>query len=152
MGEEKGKKKKGLNPLILVIIVLVLAVVGMAAYFLVFKQASTPGPYVPTQVVEAKWATDEFLVNLADKDIDRYLKTTIVLGYDSVDTVLVTELTNQEDVIRDAIIRVLMTKTKIELQDMVGIDKLKVEIIKKVNAVLGGNKIISVYFNQFVIQ
>jgi flagellar protein FliL len=151
MGEEKGKKKKGLNPLILVIIVLVLAVVGMAAYFLVFKQTSTPGPYVPAEVVEAKWATDEFLVNLADKDVDRYLKTTVVLGYDSTDTVLATELTDQEDVIRDAVIRVLMTKKKTEL-DNAGIDKLKVELIKKVNAVLGGNKIISVYFNQFVIQ
>ena len=84
--------------------------------------------------------------------MDRYLKTTIVLGYDSADTVLVTELTDQEDVIRDAVIRVLMTKKKAELQDTVGIDKLKVEIVKKVNAVLGGNKIINVYFNQFVIQ
>lgn len=151
MGEAKAKKKKGLNPLVLVIIVLILAIVGMAVYFLFIKQASTPGPYVPPEIVEAKWTTDEFLVNLADTDIDRYAKVSVVLGYDSTDTALAEELTTDSDEIRDAVIKVLMSKKKSELND-VGMDKLKVDLIKKINAVVGGNKIISVYFTQFVIQ
>jgi flagellar FliL protein len=145
------KKKKGINPLLIIIIVLVLAIVGLAAYFLVFNKTSQQGPYVPKPIVQTSWSAGDFLVNLADTDQDKYLKTTIYLTYDETDKTLGTDMDAEKYAIRDSIIAVIRSKKSSELNDK-GIDLLRQDIIKKVNAYLGGNKIISVYYNDILIQ
>lgn len=156
--KEKGKKK-GLNPLIIVIAVLVLVIVGLAAYFLVFKKPATQvaSPYVATQVVqqkvtEASWSAGDFIVNLANTDTDRYLKTTVVLTYDSTDKTLSTTLDDQKNVIRDSIIEITRARKTTDINTSKGMDMLKQAIIKKVDSDLGGTKIINVYFSDFLVQ
>lgn len=150
--KDKKEKKKGLNPLMLVIIVLVLVIVGLAAYFLVLKKPPATGPYVPVQIVEASWSAGDFVVNLADSDTDKYLKTTIMLTYDSTDKTLATDLDAKKDQIRDNIIVVVRSKNSGDLRTSAGIDELKKDIVKKVNTVLGGAKIINVYTPDFLIE
>lgn len=150
--EKKEKKKKGLNPLIIVIVVLLLAVVGLAAYFLVLKKAPTPGPYVPVAIVETSWSAGDFLVNLADKDTDRYLKATIVLTYDETDKTLGTDMDGKKYAIRDTIISVIRSKLSTDIATPKGADILKSDIVKGVNRFLGGSKIINVYYNDVLIQ
>lgn len=146
------KSKKGINPLMIVIVVLVLVIVGLAAYFLVFKKASNNGPYVPQPVVEAQWSTGEFIVNLADTDTDRYLKTTMVLTYDSNDKTLPASFDDHKDGIRDAIIRVMSERKSIDIKTNAGKDMLNTDIAKKVNGILGADKVIGVQYTDFLIQ
>lgn len=150
MSEAKEKKKKGINPLVIIIVLLVLVIVGLAAYFLFLKK--TPVSNVPKPIIQASWSTDEFLVNLADKDTERYLKTNITLTYDSADSELPKKLDDQKYAVRDAIISVIRTKTMADLQTPDGMDILKTQIIKRVNAVLGGDKIINAYYYDVLIQ
>jgi flagellar protein FliL len=151
MSETAAKKKKGLNPMMLIIIVLVLIIVGLAAYFLFLKKAPSQGPYVPQPIVTTSWSAGDFLVNLADTDQDKYLKTTIYLTYDSTDKTLSTDMDGEKYAVRDTIIGVIRSKKSTDITGK-GIDLLRQDIIKKVNAYLGGNKIINVYYNDILIQ
>lgn len=163
MSEAKEKvKKKGLNPLIIVIAGLVLVIIGLAAYFLVIKKPATQtvSPYVATQnsttqaqkVAEASWSAGDFLVNLANTDADRYMKSTIVLTYDSKDTAISKTMDDQKYAIRDAVIEVIRTKKSTDISTAKGIDILKTDIVKKVNGYLGSSKIINAYFSDVLIQ
>lgn len=152
MSETKEKKKKGINPLMIVIILLVLVIVGLASYFLFLKKAPASTAYIPTPVVEASWSAGDFLVNLVDTDTERYLKTTIYLTYDSTDKTLGTDLETDKSGIRDAIISVIRSKKSSDVSTNNGTDVLKADIIKRVNAFLGGNKIIHVYYNDLIIE
>lgn len=152
MSEEKKEKKKGMNPLMLVIVFLVIAIVGLAAYFLVIKKPAATGAYVPIQIVEASWSAGDFVVNLADSDTDKYLKTTIMLTYDSTDKTLSTDLDAKKDSIRDKIIGVVRSKNSADLRTSAGIDELKKDIVKNVNTILGAAKIINVYTPDFLIE
>jgi flagellar basal body-associated protein FliL len=156
MSEEKaGKKKKGINPLLLIIVVLLLAIVGLGAYYIFVKSKPAPATQtvivVQKPIVEATWSADEFLVNLADTNVDKYLKTTIKLTYDSSDSKLSGELDSNKDAIRDAIISVLRAKKAADLTGA-GLDVLKSEIIRKVNKILGSDRILKVYYYDFLIQ
>lgn len=163
MSEAKEKtKKKGLNPLIIVIAVLVLVIVGLAAYFLVIKkpaaQAASPyvaTPYVATQVqriAEASWSAGDFIVNLANTDTDRYLKTTVVLTYDSRDTTLSKTMDDEKYAIRDSIIGVIRAMKSTDISTGKGLDILKTDLVKKVNGYLGSNRIINAYLSDVLIQ
>jgi flagellar protein FliL len=154
MSEEKIKKKNSINPLMLIIVILLLIIVGLGAYFVFMKSkpvANGNVVVVQKQIVEAVWSADEFLVNLADKDAERYLKSTIKLTYDSADTKAAAELDANKDAIRDAIISVIRYKKSTDLAGG-GTDILKTEIIKKVNKLLGADKILKVYYYDFLIQ
>lgn len=150
MSEAKAEKNKK-NPLVLIIIVLVLVIIALGAYFMFMKKSEQNKPYVPQPIVEASWTTDEFLVNLADTDSERYLKATIVLTYDSADKTAADDLTKKKDAVRDSIISVLRAQKSTDISSK-GTDELKTLIIKKVDSVLGGNKIINVYYDEFLIQ
>ena len=157
--EGQGGKKKLV--LILVIILLLLGAGGGAAYkFLVLdKKKEEQKEKKAQKIVEnikniedlgVQFDVGTFIVNLQDKDADRYLKVTIVL--DAQDEKVKAELEKRLPQIKDAITTLLFTKSSQDLRTPEGIEELKEEILKRVNAILPIGGVKNVYFTDFVIQ
>lgn len=91
-----------------------------------------------------------FLVNLSDKDVLRYLKMT--LGVEVPDQRVVEEIKSKIVEIRDAIITLVSAQTSEDLSTTEGKEKLKVLIADSINKFLTSGKVIKVYFVDFVMQ
>lgn len=91
-----------------------------------------------------------FLVNLNDKDVLRYLKLT--LGVEVPDQQVVDEIKNKIVEIRDAIITVLSAQSSEDLSTTEGKEKLKTLIADSINKFLTSGKVTAVYFVDFVMQ
>jgi flagellar FliL protein len=91
-----------------------------------------------------------FVVNLADPLGRRYLK--IAIDVEVVDKEAAEQLNASESKVRDAIILLLSSKTFAELSTMEDKISLKQEIVERLNQVLGGPKVVRVYFTDMVVQ
>jgi flagellar FliL protein len=162
VAEAEAPKKKGKLLIIILAVVGVLVIGGgVAAYLLLSKPAAEQGAKHGEEDAEAH-AEDEhppiyerlesFTVNLADQQ--SYLQTEIQL--------LVADAKVQEKIkahlpeVRDALLRLLSSKTAEELSQQEGKDKLADEIQKQVNEVLGikgkSKGVKKVLFGAFIIQ
>jgi len=165
MAEEEKvqeEKKGGKGKLIIFLVVfLLLAVGGGAAYkFLVLdKKAAESKEKKAEKIIEEIKATENvgvmfdlgtFVVNLADPDIERYLKVSIVL--ELKDQKVQQEAQKRLPQIKDAITTLLLTKRSSEIRTPEGIEFLKEEIAKRVNAILPLGGVKNVYFTEFIIQ
>ena len=92
----------------------------------------------------------QFIVNLLSENGSRFLKTSIDLEMDK--TELSAELDKKKPLIRDIIIRTLSSKTFEEVSTMKGKDRLKDEIVNKVNDVLTDGQIKNIFFTDFIVQ
>ncbi len=158
--EEKGGGKKKL--ILLLLVVLIAAAGGGAAYkFLVLdkKKAAESKEKQAERIIEEIKATENvgvmfdlgtFVVNLADPDIDRYLKVSIVL--ELKDQKVEQEAQKRLPEIKDAITTLLLTKRSSDIRTPEGIEFLKEEIAKRVNAILPLGGVKNVYFTEFIIQ
>lgn len=169
--KEEGKKKGG-KLIIILLIVVILALVATLVYVFVFAKkgnntttttqaTATQQTGVNTTVAsdadEATYTFDEFIVNLADKDSQRYLKVTVALGYNPDNTKLKTELENTKDdvktpILRDAILQVLRAKQSSDFQDAKKVEAMKTEILSAINPHLKNGPISNVYFSNLFIQ
>ena len=158
--QTKGGGKKKLI-LFLVLILLLVGGGGAAAYkFLVLdKQKEQKKEKKAQKIVDeikniedlgVPFDVGTFIVNLQDKDADRYLKVTIVL--DAQDEKIKAELEKRLPQIKDAITTLLFTKSSNDIRTPEGIEELKEEILKRVNAILPIGGVKNVYFTDFVIQ
>jgi len=158
--EKKGGKKKLI--IIIAVILLLLGAGGGAAYkFLVLdkqKEEQKKEKKAEKIVEEIKnveelgiqFDVGTFIVNLQDRDADRYLKITVVLEVQ--DEKIKAELEKRLPQIKDSITTLLFTKSSSELKTAEGIEQLKEEIIKRINAILPIGGVKNVYFTDFVIQ
>lgn len=174
MAKEK-EKKAGSKSKIIIIVVVALLVVGAGSFFgyniflkdksakaektTIVQQATTqqiqqqPGvanaSYLDQVVSEKTFELDEFLINLADEDGKRYLKTKVSLGYDNKK--LDKELEEKKSVIRDAIISILRTKKAADMGPN-NINNIKIEIIQRINQMLKEDQLNNIYFNDILVQ
>ncbi|ADU97407.1 flagellar basal body-associated FliL family protein [Thermovibrio ammonificans] len=156
--EKKGGGKKKL--IILLVLLLLLAGGGGAAYkFLVLDKKAQSKEKQAQKIIEEIKATENvgvmfdlgtFVVNLADPDIERYLKVSIVL--ELKDQKVQQEAQKRLPEIKDAITTLLLTKKSSEIRTPEGIEFLKEEIAKRVNAILPLGGVKNVYFTEFIIQ
>ncbi len=156
--EKKGGGKKKL--IFLILIVLLLAGGGGAAYkFLILDKKEETADQKAEKIeqeiknvedVGIQYDVGSFIVNLADKDADRYLKVSVVLEVQ--DQSIVQEIEKRLPQIKDAITTLLFTKNSREIKTPEGMEQLKEEIIKRVNAILPLGGVKNVYFTEFVIQ
>ena len=116
--------------------------------------------------VGTAYPTRERIVNLADGGILRYLKTTIVLEladpsiqtppkgeeYKKRQDELAKELRGQNAVIDDQITSILTAKNSSDLMTPEGKQHLKEELKARLNKVIGEERILAVYFTDFIIQ
>jgi len=175
-GTVKPKKSK----LSLIVIGLLILTAGAAGFFgwQYFKglkaSASSQvgathgdGEYAPGANPQAKSAKpshkdasegatinfEPFLVNLADRDASRYLRTTIRVVVDSKEAA--EKVTSGEVLmskIRDAILNILSAKISGEIVTTDGKEKLKKEILERLNSFLPEAPAQDVFFTDFVVQ
>ena len=165
--EAVAPKKKGKMLIIILAVVGVLVIGGgLGAYMLMSKPAAEKGAHgeeaEPEEHAEEEDGEsahapiyvklEAFTVNLADQE--SYLQTEIQLMV--ADAKVGEKMNAHLPEVRDAMIRLLSSKTAEELSQQEGKDKLATEIQKQVNEVLGikgklkGVK--KVLFGAFIIQ
>jgi flagellar FliL protein len=153
--------KKSGKRMILIGAVMVLLVAGGGAFWFFPSlrgmgkaSANAKAEQVPKSTVEkvkATLALEPFLVNLADADESRFVKSTFQLGLaeelgeKSKDTVAVAAM-------RDSIITLLSSKTAEQILTPQGKDKLRAEIRDRVNAISPHLKVLEVFIVDFVVQ
>src|SRR5262249_8750064 len=96
---------------------------------------------------------EPFLVNLADKDASRYLRTTIRVVVTNKETA---EKITSGDVlvskIRDSILNILCSKLSTEIVTAEGKDKFKKEVPERLNTFITEEPAQDVFFTDFVVQ
>lgn len=165
--EQKPKKKMVLIIVIGLLVVLLLGG-GAAAFFLLGgkEEASGGDTHATTQDAKApkkksKKSTDhlaigpmfpmaQFVVNLLSESGNRYLK--VVVDLELSDAKLTVEMNNKKSLIRDIIIRTFSSKTFEEISTLKGKDKLKDEVLEKINENLSDGQVKNVFFTDFVVQ
>lgn len=178
--KKKSRKKKII--IILLILLLVLGCSGMGAYWWLYMRTpahESPGEQVSEQSVEKQPGQDAgqsqkdldnarierqtdlprsggmvlplppVTVNLNDPNGRRYLK----LGMEvEVNSDVAAQLKAQNARIRDAIIMLLAGKTYGEVASPDGKVMLKAEIAARLNQILGAQRVVRVYFTDFVVE
>lgn len=158
---DEQKKGKG-KVVIAVIAVLVLLIVGLVAVF--FYVTSEPKAQeaqseqtAATSESNAKYLRigpifqlDQFIVNLLSQGGRRYLKVSISLEMTTPN--LENELNAKRAPVRDIIIDVLTSKSIDDISTTRGKDKLKEEIIQRLNEILVDGKIRNIFLTDMAIQ
>ena len=96
------------------------------------------------------FSLDTFIVNLADKDGNRYLRVTMDLELGSPD--MESEVTQRLPQVRNSILMILPSKRFADINTMQGKTSLRDEMMETINAYLLTGKITNIYFKEFVVQ
>jgi flagellar FliL protein len=91
-----------------------------------------------------------FIVNLADKGGNRYLRVTMDLELQNPE--LETELSKRLPQVRDSILMILPSKRFEDISSAEGKIALRDEILAKINGILTQGKATNIYFKEFVVQ
>lgn len=139
----------------LVVVLLALAGGGFFAYktFLAPEEVveAVDAPPEPKAAMGPIYVLDPFLVNLADQGRKgRFLKTSIHLELDSLNVTI--ELDAIKPKIRDSLLTLLSSKTSGELVTLADKERLRNEIIHRVNAYITAGNVVEAYFIEFVVQ
>ncbi|CDI49795.1 flagellar basal body-associated FliL family protein [Clostridium tetani] len=105
--------------------------------------------YVRNVVPSNSFEAGEFLVNLSDEEARRFVKTRIHLGYENKR--LAKELEQKKPIILDTINSVLRSKKSTDFNEK-GVDKIKLEILNRVNTAFQNGRCETVYFTELIIQ
>jgi flagellar protein FliL len=147
-----GKVKP--SKLILGLLVLNLGATGFATFKILTAKpaqaAKHEAPPPPTSEVGPTLSLDPFVVNLDESGQSRYLKVTMMLEVSSKD--VIGKITKGQQLIRDAILSHL---SGLKLSDTLGVaakEKLRNDVIAKIDAILGPGKVRRVFFQEFVVQ
>jgi flagellar FliL protein len=163
-GTEIGSlvEKKGPNLLLIIagilVFLLVVAVGGFVGYTKLPKAVAgmTGETILEKKVVrletKAVIALEPFLVNLADADYDRFLKAEFRLGMTEVLKVPLESDSVEITTIRDAIVRLLSSKTSDEIMTNEGKEILCEEMRLLVNERIPKNRVAKVFIVDFLIQ
>lgn len=175
MAEEEKEKKSGNGKVVILIVIVLAIVIIFILGIIVFMMLSSnpeqdakveeqpqakqikPAPKPNTSVrysdfmnIGVMYPMDQFVVNLLSESGSRYLKTSIDFEL-SVET-LTPEIDKKKSIIRDIVIRSLSSKTIEEISTTKGKERLKDEIVGKINEILTDGYIKNVYFTDFIIQ
>ena len=102
------------------------------------------------QMLGPIFALDTFIVNLADKGGNRYLRVTMDLELGNKE--LEEEITKRLPQVRDSILMILPTKQFADINSVEGKTALRDEMLNKINGFLGQGQISNIYFKEFVVQ
>jgi len=151
--KEEGKQSGGKKKLIFILIpVLLLLIGGAGAYFFLThkKKESTKPMVVAPQKLGIMYNLGSFLVNLADKNANTYAKISITLELSNQK--VEKEVVKRLPIIKDAVINLLSSKTYNEIRTPEGKEELRLELIKRINAILVTGGVQNIYFTQFIVQ
>lgn len=155
-GKEPKKKSGKMKWIIMLLVLLLLGGGGYFAYTMYFQDGTETAEPQDAQIEEAE-PTDaqvvtlpSFLVNLSDPLGRRYIKLT--LDVEVADPEAAATLENASAKVRDAVILLLSSKTYADLASLESKLLLKNELVTRLNQVIGGSKVVRVYFTELVIQ
>jgi flagellar FliL protein len=95
-------------------------------------------------------ALDTFIVNLADKGGNRYLRITMDLELGNPE--LETEIEKRLPQVRDSILMILPSKRFDDISSVEGKIALRDQIMETLNGFLTQGKVSNIYFKEFVVQ
>jgi flagellar FliL protein len=148
------KQKKGPFMKWLIIGVAGVIVIGgcIAGGFFYFKHAGSGKEHQKSEKASTgmMWAMDPFIVNLADNSSERYLK--VAMQFEVAGQKDPKALDELKPKLRDSILDILTAKSSGELMDINGKQRLRDDIVIKLNSLLSTGKVKRVYFTEFVIQ
>ncbi len=151
---EKPAKKKGvmLKWVIIGVILagIVAAAVGGGLYYFRGAETAKKKPQAPAPIIGTLWPMEPYIVNLRDNNGERYLKVVLQLEMSAPE--LLTELNLLKPKLRDSTLDLLSSKSYQELQEFSGKQKLREDIMMRLNSFLTSGKIVRIYFTDFVIQ
>jgi flagellar FliL protein len=149
--------------LVLLIGVLMVLMVGMGGgLFLMWNKLSDislqgnanagvqNGQDNPEQPLGPIYALETFIVNLADKGGNRYLRVTMDLELGNPE--LEVELGKRLPQVRDSILMILPSKRFDDINSVEGKIALRDEIIETLNGFFTQGKVTNIYFKEFVVQ
>jgi flagellar FliL protein len=153
--EEVPVKKKSPVKLIVIILIALLVIGGGVAgglYFFGHKGGADKkeAEKKPAPLVGPLWSLDPFIVNLVDNQGERFLK--VVMQLELSDPAVTAEVDILKPKIRDNILDLLTAKTYADLMEPAGKQRLRDEIVLRLNSFVTKGKIVKVYFTEFVIQ
>jgi flagellar FliL protein len=96
------------------------------------------------------FALETFIVNLADKGGNRYLRITMDLELGNPE--LESEIQKRLPQVRDSILMILPSKRFADISPMAGKIALRDEILETLNGFLIQGEISNIYFKEFVVQ
>lgn len=149
--EVPQKKKLPLKKLIIIGVAMLIVVTAGAFGAIYYKKFFNKKDKVEQQVlIGAIWPMDPFIVNIQDQGADRYLK--IIIELDISDNNCIAELNQLKPKLRDNVLDLLSSKTYKDIMDISGKQRLREEIMVRLNSFLTSGKITKVYFTEFVVQ
>lgn len=169
--EQISKGKSKIIIIIAVILIIIALLLGVVFYFMIkspsqednsqMQTASQSSPVGNTQTngatssrnyirVGPTYQLDQFIVNLLTQSGRRYLKVTMSLEMTSPD--LQNELSAKLPAVRDTIIDILSSKSLEDVSTTRGKEKIKEEIVQRLNEFLVDGKIRNIFFIDSAIQ
>lgn len=158
--QQKGKGKV----IVIIIVALLVLLAGLVAVFFYMTKTGESSEATPqseqvlaTNESNAKYLRigpvfqlDQFIVNLLSQGGRRYLKVNI--GLEMTTIKLESELNAKRAPIRDIIIEILTSKSPEDISTTRGKEKLKEEIVQRLNEILVDGKIRNVFLTDMAIQ
>lgn len=136
--------------LVLIVIILLLMIVLGVAFYMMSSRASDPrGEVLKIDKNIVMYSFDEsFVSNI--KDSRRILKITISI---ELANKKIEELVKaREPEIRNEINSILRSKNEQNLEGAEGQTKLQKQILESIRSIIKSEKVLNVYFNEFIIQ
>ena len=147
----KEKSGKGLMVVLFLLGLVVLGAASFGGFYLFMKTNKTVS--AQEVVVEQTYVDlEEFTVNLADEGGKRYFKGEISIGYDKSNKKIGEEITNNNSVIRDAVIFYFKGQKADFINDTNNKDKIKDDLMKTINKELQKGAITDVRFKNMIVQ
>jgi len=156
--EDVAPKKKFPMKMVIIIAVAVIVIAGGAIGAITFFKGDKEAESAEeTAVVEETNESmsigvplETFILNLADKDRNKYLKISMEFRIASEE--VKTEIEENISKIKDIVVVYLSAKTFDDVKSVEGKLQLKAEIMKRVNSVLKTGNVKEIYFTEFVVQ
>lgn len=150
-------KKPGPPKALMALLVLNLGVSGFGTFKIATApahaaapaQAHTPPP-VTNEVVGPIMAFDPFVVNLDETGTSRYLKLT--LQFELIAQEAEATINKNKQLIRDSVLSYVSSLKLADTLGSVAKDKLRTEIMRRIEEIVGPNKVRRMFFQDFVVQ
>lgn len=153
-----GGKRRGKLLLVLVVLAVVAGAAGAAWFAGLVPQlgaraaesVAKPEPAPPGLQGGAMRQLDPFVANLADESGTRYLKMSLQVEFVGAEPPAHFEARMAH--IRDAVLTLVTSKTFADIRTPEGKERLREDVIDRMNHVLRADAVKSVYFTEFIVQ
>ncbi|MBN1828909.1 MAG: flagellar basal body-associated FliL family protein [Deltaproteobacteria bacterium] len=153
---EKAPEKKKSSMIMWIVVFVVVALVatggflGLKFYEKFASEKKKDEPKASAPLIGPVWSMGAVIVNLMDNEGTRYLKTSIKVELSSPESSA--ELEGLKPKIMDSVLDLLSSKSYKDIAGFEGKQRLRDEIMVRLNNYMSQGVVKRVYFTEFVIQ